>query len=59
MKTRKNIVVALLLAMFAVSAFPASDANAGYIVKQSWARISAVAGEAITAGELVSIKDAD
>lgn len=56
MKTRRNIVVALLLAMFA---FPAFDANAGYIVKQSWARISAVAGEAITAGELVSIKDAD
>jgi hypothetical protein len=49
-------IVAAILAAFLAMPGPAS---AAYSVKQIWARISATAGETLTIGQLVALKDAD
>jgi hypothetical protein len=48
----------LLLALLCVSAVVPADADA-YYAKQVYARFSCTAGETLTAGNVVSIKDAD
>lgn len=55
-KTFRNILVLMvIMAMFVLLASPAQ----AYTVKQVWSRISATAGETLTTGDAVTIKDAD
>lgn len=58
MEARKKFIGAIIFALFAFVAF-ATQASADYVAKQVIARVGATTGEAITAGELVCIKDAD
>jgi len=46
------------LALLMVFALACGNAHA-YVVKQGWARVSAVAGEALATGQVVCLKDAD
>jgi len=57
---RKNIAQRLLmLFLFFVLALVATNASAAYSAKQVWARFQATAGETLTAGNVVMMKDAD
>ncbi len=58
-KHKKGFAAILVLAAFCLALFGAAGDASAYSVKTSWERVSAVAGETLTTGQVVCIKDAD
>jgi len=55
-RIKTSLIMMLIIAVFTM--LLAVDARA-YVIKQQWVRFSATAGETLTTGQIVAIKDAD